>query len=99
MSYTFIFHKEFCFVFFRLKIIGYGNPDNNLETLCIYGSYSEEKNLLPLPGIEFRFLHRAACSLVTISTGLTKLLICSTDVNYTKRQRERGRVILESKLI
>jgi hypothetical protein len=31
-----IFHKQFYFVTCGLKIIGHGNPDNNLESLCIY---------------------------------------------------------------
>jgi hypothetical protein len=35
LSYTFIFHKQFYFVVFGLKIVGHGNPDNNLESLCI----------------------------------------------------------------
>jgi hypothetical protein len=34
MSYTFIFRKQFDFVFSGLKIIGHGNPDNNLESHC-----------------------------------------------------------------
>jgi hypothetical protein len=35
LSYTFIFHKQFYFVVSGLKIIGHGNPDNNLESPCI----------------------------------------------------------------
>jgi hypothetical protein len=40
---TFIFLKHFYFVISGLKIIGHGNPDNNLESLCdkalsLYGS-------------------------------------------------------------
>jgi hypothetical protein len=35
LSYTFIFHKQFCFVVSGLKIIGHGNPDHNLESPCI----------------------------------------------------------------
>jgi hypothetical protein len=31
----FIFRKQFYFVVSGLKIIGHGNPDNNLETPCI----------------------------------------------------------------
>jgi hypothetical protein len=42
LSYTFIFYKLFYFVF-MLNIIGHGNPDNNLESLCyhfsLYRSY------------------------------------------------------------
>jgi hypothetical protein len=34
LSYTFIFHKQFYFVVSGLKIIGHGNPDNNLESPC-----------------------------------------------------------------
>jgi hypothetical protein len=33
-TYTFIFRKNFCFVVSDLKIIGHGNPDNNLESPC-----------------------------------------------------------------
>jgi hypothetical protein len=33
LSYTFIFRKQFHFVFNDLKIIGHRNPDNNLESL------------------------------------------------------------------
>jgi hypothetical protein len=35
MSYNFIVRKQFYFVFFSLKIIGHGNPDNNLESKLI----------------------------------------------------------------
>jgi hypothetical protein len=28
-------HKQFYFVVSGLKILGHGNPDNNLESLCI----------------------------------------------------------------
>jgi hypothetical protein len=35
LSYTFIFRKQFYFVISGLKIIGHGNPDNNLESPCI----------------------------------------------------------------
>jgi hypothetical protein len=35
LSYTFIFRKQFYFVVSGLKIIGHGNPDNNLESPCI----------------------------------------------------------------
>jgi hypothetical protein len=35
MSFYFIFRKQFYFVVSGLKIIGYGNPDNNLESPCI----------------------------------------------------------------
>jgi hypothetical protein len=31
LSYTFIFRKQFYFIASDLKIIGYENPDNNLE--------------------------------------------------------------------
>jgi hypothetical protein len=34
LNYTFIFSKQFYFVS-GLKIIGHGNPDNNLESSCI----------------------------------------------------------------
>jgi len=34
-SYTFIFRKQFYSVVSGLKIIGHGNPDNNLESPCI----------------------------------------------------------------
>jgi hypothetical protein len=34
VSYSFIFSKQFYFVFSGLKIIGDGNPDNNLESHC-----------------------------------------------------------------
>jgi hypothetical protein len=34
-SYVFIFRQQLYFVFFNLKIIGHGNPDNNLESHCI----------------------------------------------------------------
>jgi hypothetical protein len=37
MSYTFIFRKQFHSLVSDLKIIGHGNPDNNLESLCIIG--------------------------------------------------------------
>jgi hypothetical protein len=37
LSYTFIFRKQFYFLISGLKIIGHGNPDNNLESPCIYG--------------------------------------------------------------
>jgi len=40
LSYTFIFRKQFYFVVSGLKIIGHGNPDNNLESSCILGSNS-----------------------------------------------------------
>jgi hypothetical protein len=36
LSYTFIFRKQFYFVVSGLKIIGHGNPDNNLESPCSY---------------------------------------------------------------
>jgi hypothetical protein len=32
---TLIFHKQFYFVVSGLKIIGYGNPDCNVESPCI----------------------------------------------------------------
>jgi hypothetical protein len=32
--YTFIFHNQFHFIDFCLKIIGQRNPDNNLESFC-----------------------------------------------------------------
>jgi hypothetical protein len=32
LSYTFIYRKQFYFVVSGLKIIGHGNPDNNLES-------------------------------------------------------------------
>jgi hypothetical protein len=35
ISYTFIFRKQFYFVVSGLKIIGQGNPDNNLESHCM----------------------------------------------------------------
>jgi hypothetical protein len=35
LSYTFIFHKQFCLCFFQFKIIGHGNPNNNLDSPCI----------------------------------------------------------------
>jgi len=35
LSYTFIFHKQFYFVVYGLKIIGHGNPDNNSESSCM----------------------------------------------------------------
>jgi hypothetical protein len=31
----FIFRKQFYFIVSCLKIIGHGNPDSNLESLCI----------------------------------------------------------------
>jgi hypothetical protein len=34
-AFMFIFHKQFYFVVSGLKIICHGNPDNNLESLCI----------------------------------------------------------------
>jgi hypothetical protein len=39
--YTIIFDKQFNFVASSLKIIGYGNSDNNLEPPCMfYAQYS-----------------------------------------------------------
>jgi hypothetical protein len=35
LSYNFIFRKQFYLIAFDLKIIGYGNTDNNLESRCI----------------------------------------------------------------
>jgi hypothetical protein len=35
LSYTFIFREKFYFILFDLKIIGHGNTDNILESLCI----------------------------------------------------------------
>jgi hypothetical protein len=32
----FVFHKQFYFIVSGLKIIGWGNPDNNLDSLCIF---------------------------------------------------------------
>jgi hypothetical protein len=37
MSYTFIFHQQYYFVISGLKIIGHGNPDNNIESFWITG--------------------------------------------------------------
>jgi hypothetical protein len=34
-TYTFIFLKQFYFILSGVKIMGHGNPDNNLESLCI----------------------------------------------------------------
>jgi hypothetical protein len=34
LSYTFFFRKQFYFVVSGLKIVGHGNPDNNLESSC-----------------------------------------------------------------
>jgi hypothetical protein len=34
LSYSFIFHKQVYFIVFCLKITGYGNPNNNLESPC-----------------------------------------------------------------
>jgi hypothetical protein len=41
LSLAFIFRKQFCFGPSGLKIIGNGNPDNNLESPCIF---RREKN-------------------------------------------------------
>jgi len=35
LSYIFIFRKQFYFGISGLKIIGHGNPDNNLESICM----------------------------------------------------------------
>jgi hypothetical protein len=35
-NHTFIFRKQFYFIFSILKIIGHGNPDSNLESLCVF---------------------------------------------------------------
>jgi hypothetical protein len=37
-QFAFIFRKQLYFVPSGLKIIGHGNPDNNLESLCKYGA-------------------------------------------------------------
>jgi hypothetical protein len=34
LSYTVIFREEFYFIIYNLKIMGHGNSDNNLESLC-----------------------------------------------------------------
>jgi hypothetical protein len=39
LSYIFIFRKQFCFVVSGLKIMGHGNPDNNLELPCILNQF------------------------------------------------------------
>jgi hypothetical protein len=43
------------------------------EPQDLYGYYGEEKNLLPLPEIEPRFLGRPARSLVDVPTELSPL--------------------------
>jgi hypothetical protein len=35
LSYAFIFRQQFYFILPGLKIIGHGNPNNNLESPCI----------------------------------------------------------------
>jgi hypothetical protein len=35
VTMSYLFHKQFYFTVSGLKIIGQGNPDNNLESLCI----------------------------------------------------------------
>jgi hypothetical protein len=47
LDYIFIFRKQFNFIFFGLKIIGHGNPDNNLGSACMYENYT----------ITIQFLH------------------------------------------
>jgi hypothetical protein len=36
LSYILIIRKQFYLIVSGLKIIGHGNPDNNLESPCIY---------------------------------------------------------------
>jgi hypothetical protein len=37
LGYVFIFRQQFYLIVSGLKIMGHGNPDNNLESLCILG--------------------------------------------------------------
>jgi hypothetical protein len=46
VTYVFIFHKQFYFVVSGLKIIGHGNPDKNLESLCTTKTVMQQKVVL-----------------------------------------------------
>jgi hypothetical protein len=36
LNCIFIFRKQFYFIIYGLRIIGHGNPDNNLELICMF---------------------------------------------------------------
>jgi hypothetical protein len=86
LSYIFIFRKRFYFVFSGLKLIGQGNPDNNLESpyntwnfkkLTPFCSFSWEHNALKTYSC-FEFLIRY----VDDTSGEVNVVACQFLVAY-----------------
>jgi hypothetical protein len=57
MNYTFIFRQQVYFILSDLKFIGHGNPDNNLESLCITSYYCHFTDVLE--GVDRMILYQA----------------------------------------